>query len=536
MASNLLNVLKKVEEGRQNCIKNAKIANLETYDSMSINAISTLFLQKNTGEYLSDLTEWERPTEWIDTVQILKNAPDIDGQKPIGLLLLDDSYDEFTFIGTNERSPQYFYANTPAHGLQFSDGYWYTSTASGYDTSINHTWDKTKDIDVNANYKLRYVIVYCQFSANPNNNQCYCNFSGIPNVLEYVIGDLYTKASETSTTELNLDNVWKYIFKCFNDTYGSGLAKSKLQHVTAIKTDMKLRIPEYWMGGAVTLRKISLTNIIKIYGQRGLNKCYMLTQKNVNDIFANLEDYDGHSSGGDVFLQDQNYVRYLKLPKLTTAGHLSGTSYATTGIASYANLERIDLPRLNDYFYIRNCHNLKEINAPFVKTFSISSCQTLNTIDLPQCMDISLSDNYSLRNCILPSLTKVSGFRNLYTISNFDFSNVTTIYPYDFCSNCYLLEEIDLTSLLTFTSSMGSSAFLNCISLTTIKIAKDFNMDKFDCHNAINLSHECLLEMLNNLIDLTGASAKTLILGAKNLAKLTNEEQLIATNKNWILA
>lgn len=113
---------------------------------------------------------------------------------------------------------------------------------------------------------------------------------------------------------------------------------------------------------------------------------------------------------------------------------------------------------------------------------------------------------------------------------------VKPYYPYSLCSNCYLLEEIDLTSLLTFTSSMGSSAFLNCISLTTIKIAKDFNIDKFDCHNAFNLSHECLLEMLNNLIDLTGATAKTLTLGATNLAKLTDEEKLIATNKNWILA
>lgn len=61
-------------------------------------------------------------------------------------------------------------------------------------------------------------------------------------------------------------------------------------------------------------------------------------------------------------------------------------------------------------------------------------------------------------------------------------------------------------------------------------------MITFDCHNAFNLSHECLLEMLNNLIDLTGATAKTLTLGATNLAKLTDEEKLIATNKNWILA
>ena len=535
MASNLLNVLKKIEEGRQNCIKNAKIANLETYDSMSINAISTLFLQKNTGEYLSDLAEWERPTEWIDTVQILKNAPDIDGQKPIGLLLLDDSYDEFTFIGTNDRGPQYFYANTPAHGLQFSDGYWYTSTASGYDTSINHTWDKTKDIDVNANYKLRYVIVYCQFPTNPNNNQCYCNFSGIPNVLEYVIGDLYTKASETSTTELNLDNVWRYIFKCFNDNYGSGVSITKLKHITAINQDIPLSLKDYWMCGTATLRKISLTNIIKILGQRGLLGCYMLTQKNVNDMFANLESYSGVQAGGSAFINSQYDVRYLKFPKLEKMLFYSGSIISTVGINFYYNLEKIECPILSDFLLINYAYNLKEINAPNVQYVSLGDCYALNSLNLPNCNKISLYKCLALRNCNIPKLTNIQIFEYNSTISNFDFSNVTTIADRDFCRECCLLEYIDLTNLSTI-SNFGTNAFLNCVSLITIKIAPNFNIDKFDCHNAINLSHECLLEMLNNLIDLTGVTAKTLTLGAKNLAKLTDEEKLIATNKNWILA
>jgi hypothetical protein len=42
--------------------------------------------------------------------------------------------------------------------------------------------------------------------------------------------------------------------------------------------------------------------------------------------------------------------------------------------------------------------------------------------------------------------------------------------------------------------------------------------------------------MFANLKDNTGQTAKTLTLGATNLAKLTVAEKAIAINKNWTLA
>ena len=47
---------------------------------------------------------------------------------------------------------------------------------------------------------------------------------------------------------------------------------------------------------------------------------------------------------------------------------------------------------------------------------------------------------------------------------------------------------------------------------------------------------ESMVAMFNSLKDLTGETAKTLTLGATNLAKLTDEQKQIATNKNWTLA
>jgi hypothetical protein len=47
---------------------------------------------------------------------------------------------------------------------------------------------------------------------------------------------------------------------------------------------------------------------------------------------------------------------------------------------------------------------------------------------------------------------------------------------------------------------------------------------------------ETLVAMLEALKDLTGQTAKTLTIGRTNLAKLTEEQIAIATNKNWTLA
>ena len=45
-----------------------------------------------------------------------------------------------------------------------------------------------------------------------------------------------------------------------------------------------------------------------------------------------------------------------------------------------------------------------------------------------------------------------------------------------------------------------------------------------------------VINMLNALKDLTGQTAKSLTIGATNLAKLTNAQKGIATDKNWTLS
>lgn len=77
-----------------------------------------------------------------------------------------------------------------------------------------------------------------------------------------------------------------------------------------------------------------------------------------------------------------------------------------------------------------------------------------------------------------------------------------------------------------------SSMFVNCSNLKSILMT---NIGaSFSIKSSTKFEREDLLVILNNLKTVT--SSKTLTMGATNLAKLTDEDKAIATNKGWTLA
>lgn len=76
----------------------------------------------------------------------------------------------------------------------------------------------------------------------------------------------------------------------------------------------------------------------------------------------------------------------------------------------------------------------------------------------------------------------------------------------------------------------------DCTKLKEIELEQGFYCvnNVFVCDNC-PLTQQSLVGMLNALADLTGKTAKTLTIGSDNLAKLTNEQKAIATQKNWTL-
>lgn len=123
-------------------------------------------------------------------------------------------------------------------------------------------------------------------------------------------------------------------------------------------------------------------------------------------------------------------------------------------------------------------------------------------------------------------------FAHSYKLKSVVISNgVTSIGTWTFVS-CTGLEKITIPASMT---SIGSSPFSGCTALTTVTLGNGFNCNGLNL-TGCPLTVGCMVNMLNALAGLNGQTAKTLTLGADNLAKLTDEQKQIATNKNWNLA
>lgn len=118
---------------------------------------------------------------------------------------------------------------------------------------------------------------------------------------------------------------------------------------------------------------------------------------------------------------------------------------------------------------------------------------------------------------------------NLTNISLFNTSNVTDMKFMFY--KCPKLSEVPLfdTSKLVETTNM----FYKCNSLTALGGFTGLKVN-LNLTEAPNLTKESLLNVINEAADVT-ASPKTLTFGSTNLAKLTDEEKAIATNKGWTL-
>ena len=104
---------------------------------------------------------------------------------------------------------------------------------------------------------------------------------------------------------------------------------------------------------------------------------------------------------------------------------------------------------------------------------------------------------------------------------------------------CISLKSVDLSHTnLNLLNPNGAYILRRTPSLTELRFPDAANGVKADLNISENsiLSHDSLVSIIGGLYDMTGDMAKTLTMGATNLAKLTDEEKQIATDKNWILA
>ena len=204
------------------------------------------------------------------------------------------------------------------------------------------------------------------------------------------------------------------------------------------------------------------------------------------------------------------------------AGGKCGYSTATSfeGAIQYN-----DTSNVTDMSYMfSNCFSLTTI--PLLDTSNVTnmysmfqSCSKLTTI--PQLDTSNVTD-----------MTNMFGScSKLTTIPQLDTSNVTNMNRMFFnCASLTSVPQLDTSNVTDMNRMFSNCSRLEEIHMINMKVS-------FDIQYSTKFTREALVEIINNCYDVTtlNKTAK-LTMGSTNLAKLTDEDKLIATNKGWTLA
>lgn len=242
------------------------------------------------------------------------------------------------------------------------------------------------------------------------------------------------------------------------------------------------------------------------------------------------------SNMNNLFNDDKRltYMPYVQInPNCLYAGNMfSGSALKEIPLLDFSNLKGIG-------YFFQNCTGLLKIPAfdfsEVEYAYSVfAGCVSLKTI--PQLDFSSATDIQKLfYNC-----------KDLETIPSIDISSATNLEQVFY--GCISLKTINLLDL---SSARDLYLIFNgCTNLENLGGFKDlgknyetsksahFNLYKLDLSMCNKLTHDSLMNVINNLYDIATAGVQTqdLVLGATNLDKLSADEIAIATNKGWTVS
>lgn len=565
MASNLLETLQNIEEGRQNCIKNAKLANLPATDNMSIDSISTLFLLKNTEETVVEPEPlWERPSDWWDSEQILEDAEPriVDGVTyyPVCLLLLNDNEDTITFGKvTSTGTATGFLSKFEA--FVFSDSIDTLNIVAASEDLV-HNWDEEYDKECSLGYKTRYVICYLT-STN------YVTASRDP---------LFSIGNENSLKEVIMHNI--------NMTYSATGGSPAIPFILAqcqslerlVLLDSVYITPNCLytyniITGCIVLKQIIIHGMGHMYNvSRAINNCFALEVLKMYGLTTfsgpllnganslrvlHLPDLEECSaSGNQSIFGSLTNVTDLQLPKLK---RVLASSTGTTGVlfSSLNKLKHLELPELEtidvyggtNQSFILSAHALKTVNAPKLRVVGcisfITDAYNLEEVLLPSLQHLSVNSHFitNARSLKIVDVSQLEEFK--ITLGRTSWSG--TYQPIaEFLKKVVFIGS---TSSLTINVSNSLKSVIevpeafNSLDGTTITVGSSDDVVKevSVCEGwkqNLNIPGSAvqptkLKNLFNNLADVTSLGGRTIKLNSMVKTYTPAEDLEIATNKGW---
>ena len=278
-------------------------------------------------------------------------------------------------------------------------------------------------------------------------------------------------------------------------------------------------IPTHCFAHCTKLRTVPPDNINE-YGNYAFYKCSNLPTINIPSNCTNIGEYA--------------FAYCKKLKNITIDKYDSSRTYGNYCFAYCNNLTNDDIRRIVD-------------NADLISPYLFCGCTGITDIEVQRVWLGMFEDCTNLTRAIIKG-TGATGntgsrvFRGCTKLQEVYLAPNTKKISEQIFYNCTALKTVSLPSTITedansclTSTSYSYYAFYGCTALEDVRLGQDWNMSlRLDVSN--NLTVDSIVAMFNSLKDLTGTTAKTLTLGSTNLAKLTDEQKAIATNKNWTLA
>ncbi len=249
-----------------------------------------------------------------------------------------------------------------------------------------------------------------------------------------------------------------------------------------------------------------------------------------------LLDFSNVTNMQSAFSECQNLET---IPQLNTSKvtDMQATFNSCKSLKSIPKLDYSSVTICNNLFY--NCSGIEEdIDIEFPNANYINSL-------FNGCTKIKKVINISaLKSTQAYSLFNLCG--SLEQVLNLNIPLVTNISSMFYgCTKLRDVPDIECSNVNNI-----ANAFDRCSSLTNLGRLKNIGKNYSTTRSAnnsyytvglpycVNLTHESLMNVINSLYDIKTAGVKPqkLVLGATNLAKLTEDEIAIATNKGWTVS
>jgi len=416
-----------------------------------------------------------------DGESIIANAPVIENEGtnyyPIYYMCLMDMIPSRSFAKTGTG------LSTGADAFVFSD-----EPSTLYVGTTTHAFDVADDYTTSENWKCRYVIAYATEANKDNANGITVNVHYYKDTIEF-IGSQYLKLSSSSAVSgANVGTSGNQNLRYVN------LSNSSFYNNTISA--------EYFCGNASSLETILLPDSVTDIGNNFCIYCYALTSISLPNV----------TTIGNYFLRESGLTS-ISLPNLTTVG--SGFCDSSFSLAT------ISLPNVATAGgrFCYKCYSLTTISLPELTTATDIGyyCTSLTSLSLPKLTSISADfcrQSYALTTLYIPSVTEITG---------------------NFFQSCYALEYFEILSTVT---TITDTSIYTLDYVQFIKLPTDFDIDACNFTGATGYTKSLawFTHLAAQLKDNSAGDAKTMVLGAANIALIPAATATIIANKNWTLS